>query len=89
MILISVDVTVYPTLDVSDNEEDHVFKPRGRLKKDETWNPKAKLTPNCPKMERPSRDNARRESVESGLAAAAAKLADKPVSQPEFSLNNV
>ncbi|ELU14865.1 hypothetical protein CAPTEDRAFT_225898 [Capitella teleta] len=69
---------VYPTLDVSDNEADHVFKPRGRLKKDETWNPKAKLTPNCPKMERPARDNARRESVESGLAAAAAKLADKP-----------
>lgn len=31
---------VYPTLDVSDAEDDHVFKPRGRLKKDETWNPK-------------------------------------------------
>ena len=31
---------VYPTLDLSDNEDGHVFKPRGRMKKDETWNPK-------------------------------------------------
>ena len=33
-------ITVYPTLDHSDQEDGHVFKPRGRLKKDETWNPK-------------------------------------------------
>lgn len=33
-------IAVYPTLDLSDNEDEHVFKPRGRAKKDETWNPK-------------------------------------------------
>ena len=33
-------LTVYPTLDLSDNEDEHVFKPRGRIKKDETWDPK-------------------------------------------------
>lgn len=36
-------VSVYPTLDLSDSEEDHVFKPRGRPKKDETWNPKGRV----------------------------------------------
>ena len=36
-------ISVYPTLDLSDNEDDHVFKPRGRQKKDETWNPKGRL----------------------------------------------
>ena len=36
-------LSVYPTLDLSDNEDDHVFKPRGRQKKDETWNPKGRL----------------------------------------------
>ena len=35
---------VYPTLDLSDNEDGHVFKPRGRMKKDETWNPKGDIT---------------------------------------------
>ena len=34
---------VYPTLDLSDNEDGHVFKPRGRMKKDETWNPKGDI----------------------------------------------
>ena len=40
----------------------------------------AKLQPNCPKPERPMREGVRRESVESGLAAAAARLANQPVS---------
>ena len=33
---------VYPTLDLSDDEDEHVFRPRGRQQKDETWNPKGK-----------------------------------------------
>lgn len=37
------------------------------------------MTPSCPKPERPQRQGARRECVESGLAAAAAKLADVSV----------
>merc|ERR1711894_391685 len=75
---------VYPTLDVSDNEDEHVFKPRGRVKKDETWNPKAKMQPNCPAPERPFREGTRRESVEHGLAAAAAKLANMPPPKRQY-----
>ena len=40
----------------------------------------AKVTPGVPKKNRPPREGARRESVQIGLAAAAAKLADVPVS---------
>lgn len=25
---------------MSDSDDEHVFKPRGRVKKDDTWNPK-------------------------------------------------
>jgi hypothetical protein len=39
----------------------------------------AKVTPSCPKPNRPQRPGARREAVESGLAAAAAKLGDVSV----------
>ena len=51
----------------------------------------AKLQPNCPKPERPQRLGTRRESVESGLAAAAAKLANTPVSSllPELNADVV
>ncbi|XP_064488652.1 histone lysine demethylase PHF8-like [Ornithodoros turicata] len=68
---------VYPGLDASDDEL-HVFKPRGRSKRDEAWNPKAKLVPNCPKPARPVREGTKKEAIETGLAEAAAKLADKP-----------
>uniref|UniRef100_T1IVH5 [histone H3]-dimethyl-L-lysine(36) demethylase n=1 Tax=Strigamia maritima TaxID=126957 RepID=T1IVH5_STRMM len=37
------DEYVYPTLDESDDDI-HVFKPRGRAKKDEPWNPKGSKT---------------------------------------------
>ncbi|XP_064632054.1 histone lysine demethylase PHF8-like isoform X2 [Lineus longissimus] len=75
---------VYPTLDISDDEGEHVFKPRGRQRKDETWNPKAKLEPNCPKPEREPREGTKKEAVESGLAAAAAALADKPAPKRQY-----
>ncbi|KAI0207162.1 Histone lysine demethylase PHF8 [Lamellibrachia satsuma] len=78
------DEFVYPTLDTSDTEDPHVFKPRGKQKRDDTWNPKAKLQPNCPKPERPQRQGTRRESVESGLAAAAAKLANAPMAKRQY-----
>ncbi|XP_076304683.1 histone lysine demethylase PHF8-like isoform X2 [Tachypleus tridentatus] len=60
------------------DEEGYIFKRRGRRKPDEAWNPKAKLVPNCPKPERPVREGVRKEVVESGIAAAAAKLANLP-----------
>ncbi|XP_054711252.1 histone lysine demethylase PHF8-like [Uloborus diversus] len=68
---------IYLGLDASD-DECHVFKPRGRSRRDEPWNPKAKLVPNCPKPERPVREGTRKEAIECGLAAAAAKLATMP-----------
>ncbi|CAN7983467.1 unnamed protein product [Ixodes pacificus] len=68
---------VYPGLEASDDEL-HVFKPRGRWKRDEAWNPKAKLVPNCPKPSRPIREGTKKEAVETSLAEAAAKLAEKP-----------
>jgi len=37
------------------------------------------VTPSCPKPSRPQRPGARREAVENGLAAAAAKLGDVSV----------
>ena len=40
----------------------------------------AKLSPNCPKPERPHRESVGKEAVHSGLAAAAAKYAHLPVS---------
>ena len=40
----------------------------------------AKLTPNRPKPDRPKRQGAKKESVECGLAAAAAKFLNRPVS---------
>lgn len=44
----------------------------------------AKLVPNCPKPERPVREGTRKEAIECGLAAAAAKLATMPVSLSLF-----
>ena len=35
-----VHLTVYPTLDTSDTED--IFKPRGKQKRDDTWNPKGR-----------------------------------------------
>ena len=34
---------VYPTLDQSDDEDFPIFKPRGKKKEDEAWNPKARV----------------------------------------------
>jgi [histone H3]-dimethyl-L-lysine9 demethylase len=71
-------VTVYPSLDVSD-DDDFVFKPRGRRKMDEAWNPKARVGPVVPKKDRPIREGTKKQAVEKGLEAAAAKRAGQPV----------
>jgi len=46
--------------------------------------PTAKLSPNCPKPERPHREGVRREAVESGLAAAKARLASQPSPKRQY-----
>ncbi|GFQ73696.1 histone lysine demethylase PHF8, partial [Trichonephila clavata] len=71
----------YLGLDASD-DECHVFKPRGRSRRDEPWNPKAKLVPNCPKPERPVREGTRKEAIECGLAAA--RLSSLPPQKRQY-----
>lgn len=66
---------VYPSLDNSDDEDVHIFKPRGRTKIDEAWNPKARVGPLLPKMNRPAREGTKKQAVEKVLEAAAAKRA--------------
>lgn len=71
------DDYVYPGLEASDDEL-RVFKPRGRSKRDEAWNPKAKLAPNCPKPPRPTREGTQKKSVKRTIEDTASKLANKP-----------
>ncbi|MBN3301491.1 PHF8 demethylase, partial [Amia calva] len=66
---------IYPSLE--SDEEDHALKSKAKRKKnsdDTPWNPKARVTPTLPRQERPVREGVRVASVETGLAAAAAKL---------------
>uniref|UniRef100_A0A672I190 Lysine-specific demethylase PHF2 n=1 Tax=Salarias fasciatus TaxID=181472 RepID=A0A672I190_SALFA len=66
---------VYPSLE---SEEDNpVFKSRSKKRKssdDTPYSPTARVGPSVPRHERPARDGARVASIETGLAAAAAKL---------------
>lgn len=66
-------------MDASDDEE-FIFKPRGKRMIDEAWNPKARVGPLLPKTNRPAREGAKKTSVEKGLEAAAAKRAKQSVS---------
>ncbi|XP_038054514.1 histone lysine demethylase PHF8-like isoform X2 [Patiria miniata] len=71
---------VYPSLD--DDGDGPLFKPRSKnpkkTPKDAPWNPKAKVCSLTPRARVPSRDNAKRPNIETGLAEAAARLATKP-----------
>uniref|UniRef100_A0A3Q2ZW74 PHD finger protein 8 n=1 Tax=Kryptolebias marmoratus TaxID=37003 RepID=A0A3Q2ZW74_KRYMA len=74
---------VYPSLE--SDEEDHASKTKMKRKKnwdDTPWSPKARVMPTLPKQERPAREGARVASVETGLAAAAAKLAQQEQQKP-------
>nr|XP_023693197.1 lysine-specific demethylase PHF2 isoform X1 [Paramormyrops kingsleyae] len=66
---------VYPSLE---SEEDHpIFKSRSKKRKssdDTPYSPTARVGPSVPRQERPAREGARVASIETGLAAAAAKL---------------
>ncbi|XP_029103832.1 lysine-specific demethylase phf2 isoform X2 [Scleropages formosus] len=66
---------VYPSLE---SEEDHpIFKSRSKKRKssdDTPYSPTARVGPSVPRQERPAREGARVPSIETGLAAAAAKL---------------
>uniref|UniRef100_A0A3P9KGT4 PHD finger protein 8 n=1 Tax=Oryzias latipes TaxID=8090 RepID=A0A3P9KGT4_ORYLA len=74
---------VYPSLE--SDEEDYTSKTKMKRKKnwdDTPWSPKARVMPTLPKQDRPPREGARVASVETGLAAAAAKLAQQEQQKP-------
>ncbi|KAF6091229.1 PHD finger protein 8 [Phyllostomus discolor] len=69
---------IYPSLESDD--DDPALKSRPKKKKnsdDAPWSPKARVTPTLPKQDRPVREGTRVASIETGLAAAAAKLAQQ------------
>uniref|UniRef100_A0A8C5NVT6 PHD finger protein 8 n=1 Tax=Jaculus jaculus TaxID=51337 RepID=A0A8C5NVT6_JACJA len=69
---------IYPSLESDD--DDPALKSRTKKKKnsdDAPWSPKARVTPTLPKQDRPVREGTRVASIETGLAAAAAKLAQQ------------
>uniref|UniRef100_A0A3B4BKY3 JmjC domain-containing protein n=1 Tax=Periophthalmus magnuspinnatus TaxID=409849 RepID=A0A3B4BKY3_9GOBI len=71
------DSDYYPSLE--SDEDDHASRAKMKRKKnwdDTPWSPK-RVMPTLPKQERPAREGARVASVETGLAAAAAKLAQQ------------
>ncbi|XP_041347850.1 histone lysine demethylase PHF8-like isoform X2 [Gigantopelta aegis] len=74
------DEYVYPTLeDLSDDEGTWSSrKPKKKEERDDTWNPKARVSVGCPRVNRPHRPDARKESVETNLAQTAAKLTESP-----------
>ncbi|XP_028669182.1 histone lysine demethylase PHF8 [Erpetoichthys calabaricus] len=69
---------IYPSLE--SDEDDLALKSKAKRKKnldDAPWSPKARVTPTLPKQDRPIREGTRVASIETGLAAAAAKLAQQ------------
>ncbi|XP_059962622.1 histone lysine demethylase PHF8-like isoform X2 [Mesoplodon densirostris] len=67
---------IYPSLESDD--DDPALKSRPKKKKnsdDAPWSPKARVTPTLPKQDCPVSEGTRVASIETGLAAAAAKLA--------------
>uniref|UniRef100_A0A671TEP4 Lysine-specific demethylase PHF2 n=1 Tax=Sinocyclocheilus anshuiensis TaxID=1608454 RepID=A0A671TEP4_9TELE len=66
---------VYPSLE--SEEDSPIFKSRSKKRKntdDTPYSPTARVGPTVPRQERPAREGARVASIETGLAAAAAKL---------------
>ncbi|XP_049728545.1 histone lysine demethylase PHF8 isoform X2 [Loxodonta africana] len=75
---------IYPSLESDD--DDPALKSRHKKKKnsdDAPWSPKARVTPTLPKQDRPVREGTRVASIETGLAAAAAKLAQQELQKTQ------
>ncbi|ERE65578.1 histone lysine demethylase PHF8 isoform X2 [Cricetulus griseus] len=75
---------IYPSLE--SDEDDPALKSRPKKKKnsdDAPWSPKARVTPTLPKQDRPVREGTRVASIETGLAAAAAKLAQQELQKAQ------
>ena len=78
------DDYVYPTLDHSDDEDFPIFKPRGKKKEDEAWNPKARVRVWGPKPERPARLGVKKQAVEKGLEVAASRRNSQPAAKRAY-----
>uniref|UniRef100_A0A452UZQ9 Histone lysine demethylase PHF8 n=1 Tax=Ursus maritimus TaxID=29073 RepID=A0A452UZQ9_URSMA len=75
---------IYPSLESDD--DDPALKSRPKKKKnsdDAPWSPKARVTPTLPKQDRPVREGTRVASIGTGLAAAAAKLAQQELQKAQ------
>ncbi|XP_006162482.1 histone lysine demethylase PHF8 isoform X5 [Tupaia chinensis] len=75
---------IYPSLESDD--DDPALKSRPKKKKnsdDAPWSPKARVTPTLPKQDPPVREGTRLASIETGLAAAAAKLAQQELQKAQ------
>ncbi|GAA6097427.1 lysine-specific demethylase phf2 isoform X2, partial [Tachysurus ichikawai] len=72
----------YPSLE--SEEDSPIFKSRSKKRKssdDTPYSPTARVGPSVPRQERPTREGARVASIETGLAAAAAKLSHQEEQQ--------
>ncbi|XP_046405533.1 histone lysine demethylase PHF8-like isoform X2 [Ischnura elegans] len=78
------DDFIYPTLDLSDDEDDIIRARIVSKKMDEAWSPRARVGPVMPKTNRPVREGKKRTAVEKGLEAAAAKRANLPTPKRQY-----
>ncbi|CAG5128861.1 unnamed protein product, partial [Candidula unifasciata] len=75
---------VYPSFELSDEEEESIYKARKKAEKDDNWNPKARIEPGSVKIDREHRVGVQKESLASTLATTAAKLAENPPVERKF-----
>ncbi|BFZ10607.1 hypothetical protein BsWGS_13645 [Bradybaena similaris] len=75
---------VYPSFELSDEEEESIYKARKKAEKDDNWNPKARIEPGSVKVDREHRVGVQKESLASTLATTAAKLAEHPPVERKF-----
>ncbi|KAI4827762.1 hypothetical protein KUCAC02_031134, partial [Chaenocephalus aceratus] len=66
----------------------HAIKKNEKAVTDTPYSPTARVGPSVPRQERPARDGARVASIETGLAAAAAKLSHQDSSSPEHTVDD-
>ncbi|XP_053435235.1 histone lysine demethylase PHF8 isoform X3 [Nycticebus coucang] len=75
---------IYPSLESDDDDPALRSRPKKKKNSDDApWSPKARVTPTLPRQDRPVREGTRVASIETGLAAAAAKLAQQELQKAQ------
>ncbi|XP_012941200.1 lysine-specific demethylase 7A [Aplysia californica] len=69
---------VYPSFDLSEDEEDAIQKAKKKSERDDNWNPKARVDTSGMKGFREHRVGVQKAAVASTLASTAAKLTENP-----------